>query len=282
MRKTLKCGLGVLACAALAFCAAAVSRDTSVDRYRAIPERNAFGLKPREQPAVEPAPQKPLRRILLTGITTLSGYKRALLKVEPLSGPGHQGEKEDSMILTEGQREGEIEVVQIDVGAGRVTVNNSGTVMTISFEKDGVKMPGPAPALPPGTPSPAAAGIPPAPLPTASPTPTGRIVPGRPGWPVATTATPVLPPGTATSAPPATATTTTGQTLPPDLTPEERAIVQELQQQAAGSNANESAIPPDTTVPANPGASAPALSPPGLKVPQTVPPAAGNRPIMPQ
>lgn len=286
MRKTLKCGIGILASVALAFCAAAVSKDMSVDRYRAIPERNAFGLKPREQAATQEPPPKPIRKIILTGITTIGGYKRALMKAEPLPGAGHQGEKEESMILTEGQREGEVEVQQIDEHAGKVTVNNSGTVMTLSFEKDGQKMPGSAPALPPGSPAPAAAGIPPAPLPSASPTPTGRIVPGRPGWLAAPTSAPVPPaipvPVPATSAPPATATTTTGQPLPADLTPEERAIVLELQQQAAGSNANEPAIPPDTTAPANPGASAPALSPPGLKVPQTVPPAAANRPIMPQ
>ena len=271
MRKRLKSGFGVLACVVLAFCAAAVSRDTSVERYRAIPERNAFGLKPREQAVTQEPLPKPLRKIILTGITTIGGYKRALMKAEPLPGAGHQGEKEESMILTEGQREGEIEVQQIDEYSGKVTVNNSGTVMTLSFEKDGQKRPGPAPALPPGIPAPAAAGIPPAPLPTASSTPTGRIVPGRRGWPTATAAAPARPPipapGAATIAPPATFDTTTGQPLPADLTPEERAIVLELQQQAAGSNANEPAIPPDTTIPVNPGASAPALAPPGLKVP---------------
>lgn len=287
MRKTLKLGLGVLACLALAFCAAAISRDTSVDRYRAIPERNAFGLKPREQPVTEPPPTKPVRKIILTGITTIGGYKRAFMKAEPLAGPEHQGEKEESMILTEGEREGEIEVQQIDEHAGKVTVNNSGTVMTLSFEKDGQKMPGAAPTLPPGAPTPAAAGLQPAPLPTASPTPTGLAFPGRPGWPMNAAAVPTPPPipapGTTTSASQSTANITTPrQSLPADLTPEERAIVLELQQQAPASNSTEPAIPPNTIVPANPSASAPAISPPGLKVPQTVPPAAGSQPIMPQ
>ena len=39
--------------------------------------------------------------------------------------------------MSEGQRAGPIEVLQINEKAGSVKVNNSGTVMVLTFEKDG-------------------------------------------------------------------------------------------------------------------------------------------------
>jgi hypothetical protein len=58
--------------------------------------------------------------------------------------------------LTVGQREGEIEVLDIDEKAGSVKVSNSGAILTLTFEKDGAKLPAtPMPAAPvPGMPLP--------------------------------------------------------------------------------------------------------------------------------
>jgi len=50
-------------------------------------------------------------------------------------------------MLTEGQRDGSIEVLQINERTAKVTVDNSGTVMEITFEK-------PSPAPPPAAPRP--------------------------------------------------------------------------------------------------------------------------------
>jgi hypothetical protein len=50
-------------------------------------------------------------------------------------------------MLTEGQRNGSIEVLQINEKTAKVKVDNSGTIMEITFER-----PGPAP--PPATPRP--------------------------------------------------------------------------------------------------------------------------------
>ena len=44
--------------------------------------------------------------------------------------------KELSCILTVGQREGPIEVLEIDERAGSVTVNNSGTVQVLTLQQD--------------------------------------------------------------------------------------------------------------------------------------------------
>lgn len=244
MRKSFKSGMWLAAALGLATSARAITQDDSVERYRSIPERNAFGLKPREQAAVAAEPPRPLRKLILTGITTLLGNKRALLKAEPL--PGRQGDKEESLILTEGQREGDIEVVQIDEHAGRVTVNNSGSEMTLSFEKDGQK----APALPAGVPVRGTAAAAPVPLPMAPP-PTGRIFAGRPPrWPTNAAATPANSAPAASAAVPNLPTTPANPPMPQDLTPEEQAIVLALQQQAAGNNGSPG--PPDTTVPTNP------------------------------
>jgi hypothetical protein len=81
---------------------------------------------------------------MLTGITTILGNKRALLKVQFPSKPP-QPAKEQSCILSEGQRDGAIKVLQINEKTAIVKVDNSGTVMEITFEK-----PGPAPPSKPG------------------------------------------------------------------------------------------------------------------------------------
>jgi hypothetical protein len=81
--------------------------------YKAIPDRNVFKLTepPQVQPPSNPPPVLP--KITLTGITTILGRKLAVLRVQlpPLGG---QPAKEESYMLAEGQRDGNIEVLQID------------------------------------------------------------------------------------------------------------------------------------------------------------------------
>ena len=187
------------------------------------------------------------------------------------------------MILTEGQRDGDIEVLQIDEHTGKVTLSNSGERETITFEKHAPQLPAGRTQMPP-VPPPSTAAVPPPALP-AAPSPTGRPYSRqRAGWPMSTAPTPTA------SAPidssnPATAAlpapNVENQPVVSDLTPEEQAIVAAIQQSAASSNP----VPPNTVVPANPGVTAPALSPPGLKPPQTTTPAqngVNQQVIMPQ
>lgn len=133
--------------------------------FKSIVTRNPFGLIPTPvaPPAVEAPP--PPSNIKLTGITTILGIKNALLMVQE---PGPGG-KSQSYILTEGQREGQIEVMAIDNIAGTVKVSNAGTVATLSFDKDGLKAPTAPAALPvmPGVPG----------------MPGGIPIPGRPPIP---------------------------------------------------------------------------------------------------
>src|SRR5258707_11419422 len=72
------------------------------------------------------------------------GRKLAIMKV---FFPGKTGEpaKEESYMLAQGQRDGNIEVLEVNEQAGTVKVNNFGTVMTLTFEKETAKPAIPAP-----------------------------------------------------------------------------------------------------------------------------------------
>ena len=256
MRKHLKAGVHALV--SLVFCAdvLAVAPDSSTSRYQAIPDRNAFGLTPPapKDSALPPPPSIP--KLILTGITTILGNKRALMKAVPTAGVPGQAAKEESLILTEGQRQGTVEVLNIDEQAGSVRVNNSGSIMTLTFEKDGAKLtntPPPA-ATPSRLPYPTnATAMSPLSVPTALPTRGGTRHRGSPNVqgpgqtpgvtnPVGEVGSPSAPP-LVTPAP---------ASLPPGLTPEEQAIVLQLQQQAAaqgGTTAPTQAIAPGTLLP---------------------------------
>jgi hypothetical protein len=150
--------------------------------YKGIVERNLFGLKdppPPPDPAEVNKPQP--SKIILTGITDILGRKQALMKIPAAPAkPGETPKGEQSFILTVGQREGDIEVLEIDPVAGMVKVRNAGVVEELNFEKNGPKLAGtPAPGAPaaPGVP-----GIPmPPPVATASASPSATPASLAPG-----------------------------------------------------------------------------------------------------
>ena len=121
-------------------------------------DRNVFGLKAPPPPPDPEANKPPPPKITPTGITTILGNKRALFKVQLPARPPEPA-KEQSYILTVGQREGQIEVLDIDEVAGSIKFNNYGSVVTLTLEKDGAKLPNTPPmAVPPPGPPPATAG----------------------------------------------------------------------------------------------------------------------------
>jgi hypothetical protein len=109
--------------------------------YDSIVERNVFGLKSPPPPPPPPDNKPPPPKVTLTGITTMFGNKRALLKVQMPARP-QEPAHEQSFILAEGERDGDIEVVEIDDTAGTIKVNNFGTLMTVAFDKESNKAPG--------------------------------------------------------------------------------------------------------------------------------------------
>ena len=101
--------------------------------YAPIVVRNVFDLNP-PPPADAGQPADPPPKITPNGIMSIFGQLQVLFKVAGTAKPG-QPAKDDSYILSEGQRQDEIEVVHIDEKAGLVTFNNHGTVQELSLVK---------------------------------------------------------------------------------------------------------------------------------------------------
>ena len=101
--------------------------------YAPIVVRNVFGLSP-TKPEDSATQTDPPPKITLNGIMSIFGRLQVLFKVTNPAKPG-QPDKEDSYILSEGQRQDEIEVFQIDEKNSLVTFNNHGTVQKLSLAK---------------------------------------------------------------------------------------------------------------------------------------------------
>jgi hypothetical protein len=157
--KTLFCFAG-----AVALCTAmeAMAIESSGTPYKDIVDRNVFGLKPVPPPPGPEDNKPPPPKITLTGIFTILGNKRAMMKVTPPARPGVKPE-EQSSILAVGQRDGDIEVLDIDEKAGIVKVNDFGTITNLNWENNGAKIvSAPAPGVP-GVPGAMGGGLPPPP-----------------------------------------------------------------------------------------------------------------------
>jgi hypothetical protein len=136
----------VFGLSSMALCATASAIvNESANPYQGIVDRNVFGLKPpppitdtKTPPVKDPPP------ITLTGMTTILSTKRVLLNVQS------PGKAIQSFILAEGQRDGDIEVLEIDEKAGSVKLNYGGTTVPLNFEKNGPKLT--ASAAAPGVP----------------------------------------------------------------------------------------------------------------------------------
>jgi len=159
--------LGLLSCTTLA--APVLGVTNPGNPYAGIVGRNAFALKPATPQNIAP-PQAPTlpTKIFLQGITTILNQKQVFLKIQPPP-PG----KEVSTVLAVGQREGDVEVLEINHLEGVVKINNSGAPQTLTMENDAahptasaaMPIPGvplaPAPGMP-GLPTPRPATPPPA------------------------------------------------------------------------------------------------------------------------
>jgi hypothetical protein len=202
---------------------------STAEIYQQIPARNLFGL---HEPIVKPpetiAPVLP--KVTLTGITTM-GSKLAFLKVQSQSKPGEQPQGDLSLMLAEGQREEGVEILEINERTGTVRINNSGTEMTIGFDKDAGKVTSnPPPGAGPKHPPPYVAGR----LRELNPTSPGfqRVIPTRTGSQVPAAAQPQPPP---VPGQPLIQQQTTPTEKP--LTPNEEAILKELEQAAQNGQA---------------------------------------------
>src|ERR1700720_2046820 len=93
------------------FCASAMAIITpavlSDNPYQGIVDRNVFSLRNPPPPPPPPSNDPPPPKLTLTGITTILGGKRALLKGTPPPAKGEPA-KEQFYMLSEGQRDGNI------------------------------------------------------------------------------------------------------------------------------------------------------------------------------
>jgi len=151
--------LFIVGAALLAGAAPMVLAEAKPNPYQAIVERNPFGLKPPPPPVDNTPPPAviPLAKVVLTGFSSVAGPTRALLEITEQE-PGKTASTRRP-ILREGERDGAIEVISIDVDKNLVKIRNSGNETNISFEVPKLA------ASAPGTPAPPAlGGFPPPPF----------------------------------------------------------------------------------------------------------------------
>lgn len=116
---------------AVLVCAHAARAQTNP--FEAILTRNVFGLVP--VPPQPEQPKPPLPKITLTGITTVTGPVRALLKMPAAPGTTTPA-VERFFNLKLGEREGDLEVLEINEKAGTVVVNYAGNTIKLGFEPE--------------------------------------------------------------------------------------------------------------------------------------------------
>lgn len=97
--------------------------------YDRIVERNLFQLHGPPIDHVEPPPKPPLRKATLTGIATILVQPVAFITIE-----GTKSQREESVMLANGQRVNGVEVQGIDERAGVVRILNDGESQILNFK----------------------------------------------------------------------------------------------------------------------------------------------------
>lgn len=129
-------------CVLLSFCSSGATYSLQ-NPYKVIYDRNLFALRPPIPVQKPQTPSAPPPNLILTGITTVLGQKRAFLEITVPAKPP-QPVKQQSIILSEGQQEENVRVIEIDPKAETVKVSNSGIETVLTFDKNGRKpTPGP-------------------------------------------------------------------------------------------------------------------------------------------
>jgi hypothetical protein len=124
----------------------------SANPYAPIVTRNVFALVPIPVNTGPEVPADPPPKITPNGIMTIFGKLQVLFKVsENLPG---QPPKDDSFVMSEGDRQDDIEVQKIDEKAAVITFNNHGVVQELPLVATTAAIPSPSglgrPALPYG------------------------------------------------------------------------------------------------------------------------------------
>jgi hypothetical protein len=144
--------------------APAASAEPADQPYATIVERNVFGLVPIPTNApVDPNAATPPPKITPNGIMTVFGKLQVLFKVA-VPAKGTVPAKDESYVMSEGDRQDEIEVQKIDEAKAVITFNNHGVVQQLplvaSTGSSGGSPSGPSPTgVPPPGMYPAGGGL---------------------------------------------------------------------------------------------------------------------------
>jgi hypothetical protein len=101
--------------------------------YQPIVTRNVFALVPiPTNPPVDPSSLIPPPKITPNGIMTLFGNLQVLFKVAGVARPG-MPPKDESYVMSVGDREDDIEVEKIDEKSATITFNNHGSIQELGL-----------------------------------------------------------------------------------------------------------------------------------------------------
>jgi len=137
--------------------------------------RNVFGLSDAvvtPPPPVDPAPPP---NVTLIGLSTLMSVPQAIVVVKPPSMPGKPAPAEETYIMNQGERRGELELLRVNVKAGTAKIKLEGVESTISMRTNAPMMRAAAPTPPGGV------GAFPRPPAYTPPPPAGYAPPAQPG-----------------------------------------------------------------------------------------------------
>lgn len=171
--KTPESGRFAAVCAGILGCVVSSFALTENNPYAAIGGRNVFALKPPAavtniSNAVVTAPAG----LELQGFTTILGRPQVLIKMKVPPRPPEPA-KDRSLVMDVGQREGDVEIVEMDTRAGIVKLKNQGNLVSLNLKDNSSKltsgpalpmpaMTAPAGMIPPpasGTPAPGGGGV---------------------------------------------------------------------------------------------------------------------------
>ena len=117
-------------CCAIAAVGVAADDPPATDPYDAIVQRNPFGLKPPTPPAADLAAapaDKPLPPIALTGLAALADRRWACFNLAPKGSPAR------SLRLAIGQREGDLQLLSVNVLQERVEILYHGQPLQLTL-----------------------------------------------------------------------------------------------------------------------------------------------------
>jgi hypothetical protein len=159
MNRCGKIAIGLVGGLALNMAARADDVVLPGDPYATVVARNIFGLNPPPQQITNPQDANPPVKITPNGIMTIFGEVQVLFKVAGTPKPGGSPPADESYILSEGQRQDDIEVVKIDEKNSIVTFNNHGETQELPLVvTQPSSTPSPSLAGGPGVGGPGAAG----------------------------------------------------------------------------------------------------------------------------